>query len=169
VRHLLGLIALPDCAEMLFTRSVRSLSLGFLVSPLELPALPSFLSFFFFLQNFFLHRFFFWSGADVDASSLPRTPPSPHTADEQQHAHAPRRSFLPSLPHLLAADENMPIAGSTREWGGTLGPIHAGRAPRICWRHFYSGEGGGIRGREWHGFMLFLDVSWKARAKFGKA
>jgi hypothetical protein len=106
---------LPDLAEKLLTRSTSS----------PLPSSLSFLAFFFFLQNFlFLHLFFFLpsgaeASADVDASSLPRTPPAgAEEADgEQQHAPALRRNFLHFL-HLLAADENRPIAGPTREWEG---------------------------------------------------
>lgn len=150
---------------MLFTRSARSLSPDLLTS-------PSFLAFFFFLQNF-LFLFFLCSGAgvvvdagaDVDASSLPRAPP-PHTEDEQQDAQAPRRSLLPPSLHLFAADENRPIAGSTREWGGTLGPIRAGATARICWQYFYRGEGR----NSWTGLVQLPCFSWTlARAKFGKA
>jgi len=110
---------------MLLTRSASS----------PLPSPLSLLAFLFFLQNvMFLHLFFLLSGveagADVDASSLPRTPPGAEADGEQQHASALRRNFLPLL-HLLAADVNRPIVGPTRDGQCTLGLIRARRVARF--------------------------------------
>jgi len=142
---------LPELAEMLLTRSASS----------PLPSPLSFLAFFFFLQNFlFRHLFFLLSagaeaGADVDASSLPRTPPAGAEADgEQQHAPALRRNFLPLL-HLLAADEKRPIAGPTREWAGrTLGSIRAKRVARFLGDTSTLTRAESVDGNR----VLFLDV-----------
>ena len=125
-----------------------------------------FFFFFFFLQNLrFLHLFFLLSGeeggdgacagADVDASSLPRTPRAASDG-APQHAPALRRSFLPLL-HLLAADESIPIAGSTREGGGTLGSIRAGRVAGFLGDTSTSTRPGTC-GRESCSFVPFLEV-----------
>jgi hypothetical protein len=138
---------------MLFTRSASS--------P---PSPPSFVFGFLFLQNLrFLHLFFLLSGAeevdegaDVDVSSLPRTLHAGPEADNvPQHAPALRRRFLPLL-HLFVAVESIPIAGSTREGGGTLGSIRAGRVAGFL-GHTSTPTGAGISGRESCIFVLFLE------------